>query len=421
MKKRILFVDDESLVLDGLQRMLRPMLAEWEMVFAQSGTQALAHMAEAPFDVVVTDMRMPGMNGAELLAEVMRRYPKTVRIVLSGHTERDLILKCVHSTHQFLSKPCDSGSLKSTLQRACGPENNLENERLKQVVAQMGRLPSLPSLYVEIVEKLNDSDASIEDIGEIVGGDIAMTAKILQLVNSAFFGLGRAISSPVEAVSYLGIDTIKSLLLSIHVFSQFDDLKSCGFNLDLLIQHSMNTAARAKKIAQLEDASAKMCDDCFVAGMLHDTGKLALAANYPKDYARATQLVRARSLSTCDAEIEAFGVDHASVGGHLLGLWGLPAPVVEAIALHHSPQQGTSPHFSALTAVYIANVFEHERIPGSRLRQDFTLDGEEGLAMINVAESHELNSKYLATLDLTHRVDRWRENGRISELHETAA
>jgi HD-like signal output (HDOD) protein len=404
MKKRILFVDDDPLVLTGLQRMLRSLRQEWDMEFVGSGTTALARMAETPFDVVVTDMRMPTMNGAELLTEVMRLHPKTVRIVLSGHTDKDLILKCVNSTHQFLSKPCESDSLKSTIQRACGLDNNLENERLKQLVARMERLPSLPSLYVEIVEKLNDPNTTIEDIGGIVGKDLAMTAQILKLVNSAFFGLSRPVSSPFEAAMYLGIDTIESLVLTIHAFSQFDDLKSCGFNLDALMLHSMNTAARAKLIAQLEEATGKGCDDCFVAGMLHDTGKLVLAANYPKDYERARQLMRGKNLSVCAAEKEIFGADHAGVGGYLLGLWGLPVPVVEAIALHHSPQQGTSPNFSALTAVHVANVLEHERT-----------------AAVEGAGADELDSKYLATLGLTHRVNAWRESSQINEPQETHA
>jgi HD-like signal output (HDOD) protein/CheY-like chemotaxis protein len=404
MKKRILFVDDEPLVLAGMQRMLRSLRQEWEMEFVESGARALARLAEASFDVVVTDMQMPGMNGAELLTEVMRLYPKTVRIVLSGHADKDLILKCVTSTHQYLSKPCESASLKATIQRACGLENNLENERLKQLVARMERFPSLPSLYVEMVEKLNDPNTTIEDIGLIVGKDMAMTAQILKLVNSAFFGLSRTVSSPFEAALYLGMDTIESLVLSIHAFSQFDDLKSCGFNLDALMLHSLNTAARAKQIAQLEEASAKVCEECFVAGMLHDTGKLVLAANYPKDYERASQLVRAGGLSTWAAEKEIFGADHASVGGYLLGLWGLPVPVVEAIALHHSPQQCTSPDFSALTAVHVANVLEHERT-----------------AADNAVAVNELDSKYLAALGLTHRADAWRQSSLIHEPQETHA
>ena len=401
MKKKIIFVDDDPLILKGLQRMLRTLQQQWDMEFVDGGAKALARMAETRFDVVVTDMRMPGMNGAELLTEVMERYPQTVRIVLSGHADKDLILQCIGSTHQYLSKPCDSESIKSTVQRACGLENALESDHLKQLVTHMNRLPSLPSLYVEIVEKLNNPEATIEDIGAIIMKDMGMTAQILKLVNSAFFGLSRPVSSPTEAAMYLGLDTIKSLVLTIHAFSQFDDLKSHGFNLDALMHHSMSTGARAKQIATLQDAHRKLCDECFVSGMLHDTGKLVLAANYPAEYKRVQEMVQTEKRSGCAAEKEAFGADHASVGGYLLGLWGLPVPVVEAIALHHSPQLQPGTEFSALTAVHAANALEHERTEP-----------------LNPPLDAQLNQDYIATLGLTGQVAVWRENSQVTETQE---
>jgi HD-like signal output (HDOD) protein len=399
MKKRILFVDDEPLVLTGLQRMLRGMRDEWEMEFVACGVDALARLAAVPFEVVVTDMRMPGMNGAELLDEVMRLHPKTIRIVLSGHADKDLILKCVNSTHQYLSKPCDSLTIKATVQRACGLENVEEHERLRVLVAQMGRLPSLPSLYVQIVEELNDPSATIEHIGQIISQDLAMTAQFLKLVNSAYFGLSRPVANPAEAAMYLGIETIKSLVLSIHTFSEFNDLNGCGFNLDALMHHSMSTAGRAREIAQLEDCSQKIINECFVGGMLHDIGKLLIAANYPKDYEQATRLVAEGRLSACAAEKEVFGVDHAGVGGYLLGLWGLPVDVVEAIALHHSPRRTKNLVFSALTTVHVADVFEHE------------------CAGQPPVSDNELDGPYLAALGLDHRVVAWRQAGETVGLN----
>src|SRR5437762_9749706 len=153
-KKRVLFVDDEPLVLQGLQRMLRHMRQEWEMEFVDSGPKALEAMASNPFAVIVSDMRMPGMNGAHLLNEVMKRYPKTVRLILSGHADQDLIMKCVGSTHQYLTKPCEPEALKATVRRASALAGSLQNEKLLQLISQMDRLPSIPALYVEVMEKL---------------------------------------------------------------------------------------------------------------------------------------------------------------------------------------------------------------------------------------------------------------------------
>jgi HD-like signal output (HDOD) protein/CheY-like chemotaxis protein len=348
------------MVLEGLRRMLRPMRAEWEMDFVESADAALKLMAQKPFDVIVSDMRMPRMNGAELLTEVMQHYPATVRLILSGYADKDLILKCVGSTHQYLSKPCDAASLKAAVSRASALENSVQGERLKALVCQMNRLPSVPALYMEVVEEASRADASVDDIGRIVGRDLGMTAQVLKLTNSAFFGLSRPLSSAEEAVGYLGIDTIKSLVLSLHAFSQFDKAETGTLQIEALWSHSLSVASLAKRIAKLEMEDGKAAEESFTAGLLHDIGKLVLAVNMPKEYSEASSLAQS-GLEITQAEEKIFGTNHSDVGGYLIGLWGLPVPVVEAVALHHSPSRLPIPAFSPLTSVHIANVLEWER------------------------------------------------------------
>jgi len=398
--KRILFVDDESLVLQGLQRMLRSMRGEWEMEFVDGGAKALERMAQQPFDVVVSDMCMPGMNGAELQNEVMKRFPKTVRLILSGHADKELILKCVGSTHQYLSKPCDAETLKMTVLRASSVEATLQNETLQKLVAQMDRLPSIPTLYTEIIQVLRHPETTIDEVGEIISRDIGMTAKILKLVNSAFFGLGREISTPAEAATYLGLDTIRSLVLSINAFSQFGPLKVEGFSLNALSDHSLQTASAAKALASEEGVDRKIVDEAFVAGMLHDTGKLVLAINFPEEFNTALREARQQNLTLAESEKQIFGADHADVGGYLLGLWGLPVPVVEAIALHHSPGRAVEKTFSPLTAVHVANVLVQERSEAAEMKPA------------------EIDFEYLADLGLSERLDQWRESISKPQLQE---
>lgn len=221
-KRRILFVDDEPLVLKGLQRMLRGMRGDWEMYFIDSAPKALAILDKYRFDAVVTDMRMPEMDGAQLLNEVMRTHPDVVRIVLSGEMDQEMILKTVRSSHQYLNKPCEPEVLKLTLKRAFALRSLLNDDRLKKSVAGIDSLPSLPTLYLEIMEELQSPNSSFKKIGAIISRDIGMTAKILQMVNSAYFGLCRKIGRAEEAVGYLGMETVKSLVLSAKIFSQFD-------------------------------------------------------------------------------------------------------------------------------------------------------------------------------------------------------
>jgi HD-like signal output (HDOD) protein len=390
-KKRILFVDDEPMILQGLQRLLRPMRAEWDLSFVGSGAEALALMAQTPVDVVVSDMRMPGMNGAELLNEVLKRYPRTIRLVLSGHADQDLLQKCVGSTHQYLVKPCDPEALKSTLLRAAALESSLQNESLRKLLTQMDHLPSIPSVYTEIVEKLRDLDTDLNEIGAAIARDLGMTARILKLVNSVFFGLHRQVEGPAEAVAYLGLETVKSLVLSVHAFSQFEGVQVEGFSLQQLWRHSMETAATAKAIAGAQGAERNVRDDSFVAGMLHDVGKLVLACNFPERYRDAVRRAREQPCELWVAEQEVFGANHATAGGYLMGLWGLPVPVAEAITLHHHPEKCPSPVFNPLTAVHGANILVHELPPGGR-------------EILPPA----VNAAYLARLGLADRLDHWR-------------
>jgi HD-like signal output (HDOD) protein len=343
--------------------MLRPLRHEWQVEFARSGPEALSVLAQSPFDVVVSDMRMPGMDGAQLLNEVMRRYPRIVRIVLSGHSDWESILRSVGPAHQFLAKPCDADTLKATVVRACVLRDLLTDEMLKQLVSQLKSLPSLPSLYLELMEELQSKNSSIQKVGQIVAKDVGMSAKILQLVNSAFFGLCRHVSSPAQAVVFLGADTIKALVLSVHIFSQLDSTRLRNFSIDALWNHSLQTSAFSKLLSKTENADPKIVDYAGMAGLLHDSGKLVLAANLPDHYNAALNLSREQNLTLREAEREVFGATHAEIGAYLLGLWGLPDPIVEAVAFHHHPTRCLDQQFSPLTAVHVANALQHEIHP----------------------------------------------------------
>jgi HD-like signal output (HDOD) protein/CheY-like chemotaxis protein len=391
MKKRILFVDDEAMILKGLQLMLRSMRGEWEMEFVDSAEAALRVLAQRPFDVIVSDMRMPGMNGAELLTEVMKRYPATVRLILSGYADKQLILKCVGSTHQYLAKPCDAEALKATIARASNLEDSMHNGRLKSLVCKMERLPSIPSLYLKLVEKSSKPDTSLEEIADIVNKDIAMTAQILKLSNSSFFGLGRPLANAQEAVAYLGLDTLKSLVLSVHAFSQFEKIETGPLKIGALWNHSMQVAGLAKRISKFEGQDPKAAEEAFTAGMLHDLGKLVLAVNLPKEYTEATRMAQS-GLDLPLAELQLFGANHADVGGYLIGLWGLPVPVVEAVALHHSPSLTAQNMFTPLTSLHAANALEWQRSHAG-----------------TGAPASELDTKYLERIGVSSHLADWRE------------
>jgi len=358
--KTLLFIDDEPKVLQGLQRQLRLMRHEWDMHFIGSGREALEFMAARPTDIVVSDMMMPGMDGSQLLNEVVKRHPQTVRIILSGHAEREALLRLVGPAHQYLSKPCDAEELRKAIARAFTLRDLLGNERLKQLTTRIKNLPTLPALQNQLTDELRKDSPSMERIGEIISRDIGMTAKILQLVNSAFFGLGQPINSAVEAVIYLGLNTIRSLVMSVEIFSQYDQKTCKSFSLDVLASHSWKTGVMSRCVAQQERQDLKFLDQCFLAGLLHDIGQLVLAFGLQEEYSAVIAQAMTENLPIWQVEQEVFGASHADVGAYLLALWGLPNPIIEAVALHHQPARCATPEFSPAIAVHAGDVFAHE-------------------------------------------------------------
>lgn len=356
--KSILFVDDEPKVLNGLKRMLFPYGDRWQTEFACGGAEALKMLAASSFDVVVADLRMPGMDGATLLNEVARLYPQMVRMILSGTWEQDLRVQAAMIAHQYLSKPCDPEVLKVALDRTFALRDVFVDPALRALVSRTASLPSTPGIYRELIQMLQKDEVSARQIGMMLARDMGMTAKVLQLVNSAFFGLCRHITNLEDAVMFLGVDTVKALALSVSAFSCFRASRCQRFSIEGLQGHSTIVACLAREIAKSQKASKEFLDDTFVAGLLHDVGQLVLVSNHPEKYDEVLSAVMAGDKTITETERAVFGTTHAAVGSYLLWLWGLPDPVVEAVAFHHSPFKCPSGEFAPLTAVYVANVLK---------------------------------------------------------------
>jgi HD-like signal output (HDOD) protein len=331
--KRILFVDDETKVLEGLRRSLYNLRDQWEMTFAEGGAAALEECASRPFDVVVSDARMPGMEGADFLGRVENLYPDTVRIILSGQCSRSSVLKCAEVAHQFLSKPCEPGTLKSAIQRVCGIRDSFQDAQAREAVSSVQWLPSQSQVRQALADQIESPAASIERVAEIVARDLGMAAKVVQLVSSGFFGTPQRISNAAYAAKLLGLETLKAMLASASEFQP-----CCGADreedLRLLAAHSLAVAEAAAAIAETLTRDCMLIGDAYLAGFLHEIGRLALAGrNAP-----------------C-------GADQAEPdpGGYLAALWGLSDPVVQAIAYHRAPGSCPDQPLPPLTAVHVAH------------------------------------------------------------------
>jgi len=398
MKKRILFVDDEPAVLEGLRDRLRRQRRKWEMTFVGSGREALQVLSTEPCDVIVTDMRMPEMDGATLLARVQAEHPSVARIVLSGSAELESAMRAVPVAHQFLTKPCDAGTLENVVERAFSLQALISHEAVRNIVGKIENLPPLPRVYMQLTATLENEDASADDVSRILKQDMAICARVLQVVNSAFFRLARTITTVEEAVTYLGFNSIKQVALAAEVF-QNSPVPHSPISLETLQAHAMLVAALSSDL--FVDKQDK--EDAFVVGLLHDIGKLVLAVEAPDHMEEVLSEMKSQGCSMHAAELSVGGVTHAEVGGYLLGLWGLPYPIIEAVANHHEPSRVDADGFGVLAAAHIADALVHEAAPS----------GATGSA----AYPATLDLTYVETLGLSEKVAEWRK--RAQELTTT--
>jgi HD-like signal output (HDOD) protein/CheY-like chemotaxis protein len=392
MKKSILFVAKDQTLWNEFRAYSPAVQAEWTAHSAGTGLEALALAQELSFAVVVSDVLLPDMSGLELLDQFMQRQPSAHRIVFSDVSDTENTVKCAGRPHHHLLKPFGIQTLLNALEQAFAHEVWLPSQAVHGLITQMRQVPSPPTTYFKVVEEIRSPNASLERVGEIIAEDPAITAKVLQLANSAVFGLELQVSQPMEAIAYIGLETTRALVLLAHTVSTFDKDKLSGFSIEALFRHSVATGQMAQKIALMEKGGLETAEQAFAAGLLHDLGKLILCANLPGLFSKILALAREEKCDYWEAEMQLLpNAGHAELAGCILGIWGLPRPIVEAVALHHSPRQLAGPGFHPLTAVHVADIFDHEAHPDRA-----------------VLVPTPIHPGYLAELGLTHRVELWR-------------
>jgi HD-like signal output (HDOD) protein len=305
---KVLLVDDEPHVLEALERMVFELQESWQVSCAPGGREALELLQAGDYDVVVSDMRMPGMDGAELLGEVHLRHRRVMRFVLSGQTDRGSALRASRVAHQFLSKPCSAELLVESILRAHELNARIASAEVRALVNGIDRLPSVPAIYRELQARMNDEDADVDSIAAMLSKDPAMTAKLLQLVNSGFFCRGARVNDVRVAVVRLGLDVVSDLVLLVGAFAGIE----CSMSDDELASFQ-EAAARSARLARALAAPEDAADAC-TAALLADVGRLVVACRRP-----------ASSGTPCT-------VSERDAGAYLLETWGLPQRIVTAVA-----------------------------------------------------------------------------------------
>lgn len=383
---RVLLVDDEERVIRGIQRNLQS--PELDVEIALSGKEGLAMMEKESFDVVVSDLRMPEMDGNQFLNEVCRLYPRTIRMILSGYAEKKMLMDSIGVTHQLLAKPCETEALEMLIRRALELRLYLQSEDLQRLVAQIETLPSLPQLFMDLQVATQNSESTIEEIAAILAKDGPMTARILQMANSSCFGIG-GVNQMTDAIRILGVTTIKSLVLVGKVFHAWNPSQMQSLQLEPLWNHSTLTAWYAKQTAIGQKHDPTFCELCYTAGLLHDIGKVVFLVLFAEEYTAIVQESRRERVPLIELERRNFGVSHSEIGAYLLGLWGLPTPIVEAVAFHHQPDLSTIQELAPLSYVHLAEYLAH-------------------IESTAQANGHLLNEAYMERVGLVSNGQNWR-------------
>jgi HD-like signal output (HDOD) protein len=384
-KTRILFVDDDEIALGSYKTLFRKDRDRWEMSFAATPEAALAALDEHVFGLVISDAQMPRMHGAKLLEKVQQLQPGAIRVMFTANTDQATFLKMLPVAHQFLNKPCPPSQLRTTIERCCALHELLVDDRLRTFIGQLDRLPSTPQTYLDLCQILGDPDSNAADVAAVLEGDPAMSAKILQIVNSAYFGLAQPATSVAKGVAYVGMEMIKNLSLAVHVFGAMDGFAVEGFSISALQRNSYLVGKIAKKISDRSRA-----DEAFTAGLLHDVGRIVLAMGAPEQLKAVLRNMKETGRPSQVVEKEVLGITHAEIGAYLLGSWGLPLSIVEAVAFHHRPDLLPENSLNTLAVVHIADAIAHGITEG--------LD----------AESDSLPAGEVARMGIAHHLCDWR-------------
>ncbi len=363
-RRRILFVDDEEDVLQALRDLLRRMRASWEMVFANSGQAALAELDKGPFDVVISDMRMPGMDGAELLARVRERHPGTARIILSGYSDPAALLRAGPAAHQVLTKPCEVDRLKGAIEQACAVRRLLEDPALRELVGSLEQLPASPAVLRRLGDAIESGRATQLELARIVEMDAALTARLLQLANSSLDERARPIVTAEQAVARLGTERLRSFIVSAHAF-----VALAGGGQQAMVERQQVDAALAARIVRRYLGDPREAELAFSAALVHDVGQMVMGLAFPRQCAELFREAREGKREFAALEREHIGVTHAQIGGYLLGTWGLPAAIVDAVALHQEPAMFPGANARVIAALHVAAAHVEAWLEGMPLSQ----------------------------------------------------
>lgn len=385
---RLLLVAPESESVQGLARDLFLLDEHIETTIRHQAGAALELICVQNFDAVAIDLNLPGDSAATLLSGLQSRFPRIIRLVIADNPGDAIFAQAAHLAHCLLPRPCDSGTLFEALLDTAATTHRMRDPALSAAVAGILSLPESPAMRRELLGLLADDEISLEQLQDAVERNPAIVAKLMQIANSAYYGARGTVTSVGEAVSMLGLDTVRGIVTAAHLFEALPSRSTKELPVTELWNHCVSTAVMVRRIAWHVRASASVNRAAFTAALLHDVGKVVMSMAHGEDYAALRRRPETPQRPLWQEEERLFGHHHGTAGALLLELWGLPGVVVEAVALHHTPHRTREGTTTPLTLVHIANALVHGDTPGAS------------------AEAH-LDFNYMQRLLLPGKLDLW--------------
>jgi HD-like signal output (HDOD) protein/CheY-like chemotaxis protein len=362
LKQSIYVVDDEALLMEALVMTLRCMGKDWEVTGFTDPAAALEAIKANPPGAVLTDQRMPGMQGSELLEKVRLLSPTSLRLIMSGYVSlKNLTL--ITSAHQYIAKPFDLEKLRDLIQRSFAAQQRIINHGLQNVVTSIRAIPSLPQAHHSLLKELEDNEGGNEIVANLIGRDPGLSVKVLQLANSGLFGTGHMVADLLEAVNTLGTEIITSIVLSQSVFQHYETLKHPEVDLQKVWTHCWETGVIAQHLCRHMKLSRVQGEAAFLAGLLHEIGRFVLIENFPKEFQAACDLARNTKRTLSDCLCQEMQATPSEISGYVLELWSLPSPVINSIYLQEHPEKSHEQGFTITTALHVANHLASKKYP----------------------------------------------------------
>lgn len=382
--RRVLFVDSDPTTREIYGQLQTYWGIAQQVHTAATAAEATRLLNHYKFDVIVTELVLPDLAGLDLLAQVMETHPEAARIIITGNSDKLKAAEALNVAHRFFSKPFSFEVLGSLLEHLSNRDYLLNNERIRCMIFKTGALPVLPSTWVELSRMLDSPDTHISDIAAVVEQDPGLTTRLLHTVNSAYFGIARKVVSCSEAIQIVGLELVRGLMMGIKMFDYYKNSPFVRKVFGRIWDHSLRTAAGARKLSTMEGLPADQRNVSFTAGLLHDIGKLVLAANAEDEYRQALEIAERDSIPVYRAEEQVFGLSHAEIAAYLFTMWGFPDAVVEAVENHH--KLANLERFTPALAIHVAQSLQR-----------------------GLAEEKQLDTALLERLNLTHRIPAWKQ------------